>query len=202
MANFRSAAALFAAFSMFAGSSAYAAGQSNADVASESVDIAFDYQRGGIASSQYAIWVEDAAGKPVRTLFVTRFTATRGFSERPDAVPTWVARANPAQMTPDQVDAVSGATPSNGSVKSLNVRQTSIWDGKDDQGKTVSAGTYTVFLEGTLYWNTRVLYSAQVQWGGPSSASLPVKVRKNGTSDRNKDMLDNVKITHTMAEQP
>ena len=64
MANFRSAAALFAAFSMLAGSSAYAAGQSNADVASESVDIAFDYQRGGIASSQYAIWVEDAAGKP------------------------------------------------------------------------------------------------------------------------------------------
>lgn len=139
--------------------------------------------------------MEDAAGKPVRTLFVTRFTATRGFSERPDAVPTWVARANPAQMTPDQVDAVSGATPSNG-------RLHYIWDGKDDQGKTVSAGTYTVFLEGTLYWNTRVLYSAQVQWGGPSSASLPVKVRKNGTSDRNKDMLDNVKITHTMAEQP
>ena len=195
MANFRSAAALFAAFSMFAGSSAYAAGQSNSDVASESVDIAFDYQRGGIASSQYAIWVEDAAGRPVRTLFVTRFTATRGFSERPDAVPTWVARANPAQMTPDQVDAVSGATPSNG-------RLHYIWDGKDDQGKTVSAGTYTVFLEGTLYWNTRVLYSAQVQWGGPSSASLPVKVHKTGTSDRNKDMLDNVKITHTMAVQP
>ena len=62
MANFRSVAALFAAFSMLAGSSAYAAGQSNADVASESVDIAFDYQRGGIASSQYAIWVEDEAG--------------------------------------------------------------------------------------------------------------------------------------------
>ena len=97
---------------MLAGSSAHSAGQSNADAASESVDIAFDYQRIGIASSQYAIWVEDAAGKPVRTLFVTRFTATRGFSERPDAVPTWVARANPAQMTPDRVDAVSGATPS------------------------------------------------------------------------------------------
>lgn len=114
MANFRSAAALFAAFSMLAGSSAYAAGQSNADAASESVDIAFDYQRGGIASSQYAIWVEDAAGKPVRTLFVTRFTATRGFSERPDAVPSWVARFNPSQMTSAQIDAVSGATPSNG----------------------------------------------------------------------------------------
>lgn len=164
-------------------------------MSSERLDITFAYQRGGIASSQYAIWVEDAIGRPVRTLFVTRFTATRGFSERPDAVPTWVARVNPAQMTPDQVDAVSGATPSNGKLHY-------IWDGKDDQGKTVSAGTYTVFLEGTLYWNTRVLYSAQVQWGGPSSASLPVKVHKTGTSDRNKDMLDNVKITHTMAVQP
>ena len=196
MANFRSVAALFALCSLLVGGKTLAADKpQQTGVSSERLDITFDYQRGGIASSQYAIWVEDAIGRPVRTIFVTRFTATRGFSERPDAVPTWVARANPAQMTPDQVDAVSGATPSNG-------RLHYIWDGKDDQGKTVSAGTYTVFLEGTLYWNTRVLYSAQVQWGGPSSASLPVKVRKNGTSDRNKDMLDNVKITHTMAEQP
>lgn len=195
MANFRSAAALFAAFSMFAGSSAYAADQSNADVASESVDIAFDYQRGGIASSQYAIWVEDAIGRPVRTIFVTRFTATRGFSERPDAVPTWVARFNPSQMTSAQIDAVSGATPSNGTLRYT-------WDGTDEQGKSVPAGTYTVFLEGTLYWSTRVLYSAQVQWGGSTPVQLPVTVRKDGTSDRNKDMLDNVKITHTMAEQP
>lgn len=196
MANLRSATVLFALCSLLVGGKTLAADKpQQTGVSSERLDITFDYQRGGIASSQYAIWVEDAIGRPVRTIFVTRFTATRGFSERPDAVPTWVARANPAQMTPDQVDAVSGATPSNG-------RLHYIWDGKDDQGKTVSAGTYTVFLEGTLYWNTRVLYSAQVQWGGPSSASLPVKVRKNGTSDRNKDMLDNVKITHTMAEQP
>ncbi len=196
MANLRSATVLFALCSLLVGGKTLAADKpQQTGVSSERLDITFDYQRGGIASSQYAIWVEDAIGRPVRTIFVTRFTATRGFSERPDAVPTWVARANPAQMTPDQVDAVSGATPSNG-------RLHYIWDGKDDQGKTVSAGTYTVFLEGTLYWNTRVLYSAQVQWGGPSSASLPVKVHKTGTSDRNKDVLDNVKITHTMAVQP
>lgn len=196
MANLRSATVLFALCSLLVGGKTLAADKpQQTGVSSERLDITFDYQRGGIASSQYAIWVEDAIGRPVRTIFVTRFTATRGFSERPDAVPTWGARANPAQMTPDQVDAVSGATPSNG-------RLHYIWDGKDDQGKTVSAGTYTVFLEGTLYWNTRVLYSAQVQWGGPSSASLPVKVHKTGTSDRNKDVLDNVKITHTMAVQP
>ncbi len=195
MANFRSAAALFAAFSMFAGSSAYAAGQSNADVASESVDIAFDYQRGDIASSQYAIWVEDAIGRPVRTIFVTRFTATRGFSERPDAVPTWVARFNPSQMTSAQIDAVSGATPSNGTLRYT-------WDVTDEQGKPVPAGTYTVFLEGTLYWSTRVLYSAQVQWGGLCDRLLSVAVHKIGTPECKNGMITNVKIKHTTAAEP
>lgn len=196
MANLRSATVLFALCSLLVGGKTLAADKpQQTGVSSERLDITFDYQRGGIASSQYAIWVEDAIGRPVRTIFVTRFTATRGFSERPDAVPTWVARFNPSQMTSAQIDAVSGATPTNGTLRYT-------WDGTDEQGKPVPDGTYTVFLEGTLYWSTRVLYSAQVQWGGRTPVQLPVTVRKNGTSDRNKDMLDNVKITHTMAVQP
>lgn len=159
-------------------------------MSSERLDITFDYQRGGIASSQYAIRVEDAIGRPVRTIFVTRFTATRGFSERPDAVPTWVARFNPSQMTSAQIDAVSGATPSNGSLHYT-------WDGKDNQGKPVPAGTYTVFLEGTLYWNTRVLYSAKVQWGNGNAGQAPVTVHKTGTSERNQNMIANVRFSHT-----
>lgn len=155
MEKLRLAAVLFAVSSFLASGNTFADDQSQQmSKAPERLDITFDYQRGGIASSQYAIWVEDAAGKPVRTIFMTRFTATRGFSERPDAVPTWVARFNPAQMTSAQVDAVSGATPSNGSLHYA-------WDGKDNQGKPVPAGSYTVFLEGTLYWGTRVLYSAE-----------------------------------------
>ena len=131
MANLRSATVLFAICSLLVGGKTLAADKpQQTGVSSEHLDITFDYQRGGIASSQYAIWVEDAIGRPV------------------------------------------------------------------------PAGTYTVFLEGTLYWSTRVLYSAQVQWGGSTPVQLPVTVRKNGTSDRNKDMLDNVKITHTMAVQP
>ena len=159
-------------------------------VSSERLDITFDYQRGGIASSQYVIWVEDAIGRSVRTIFVTRFTATRGFSERPDAVPTWVARFNPSQMTSAQIDAVSGATPSNGSLHYT-------WDGKDNQGKPVPAGTYTVFLEGTLYWNTRVLYSAKVQWGNGNAGQAPVTVHKTGTSERNQNMIANVRFSRT-----
>ena len=118
---------------------------------------------------------------------MTRFTATRGFSERPDAVPTWVARFNPAQMTSAQVDAVSGATPSNGSLHYT-------WDGKDNQGKPVPVGSYTVFLEGTLYWGTRVLYSAKVRWGTGNAGLVPVTVHKNSTSARNRNMIDTVRF--------
>ena len=126
---------------------------------------------------------------------MTRFTATRGFSEWPDAVPTWVARFNPAQMTSAQVDAVSGATPSNGSLHYT-------WDGKDNQGKPVPVGSYTVFLEGTLYWGTRVLYSAKVQWGNGNAGQVPVTVHKTGTSDRNRNMIANVRFSHTTTTKP
>ncbi len=191
MKKLRLAAVLFAVSSFLASGNTFADDQSQQmSKAPERLDITFDYQRGGIASSQYAIWVEDAAGKPVRTIFMTRFTATRGFSERPDAVPTWVARFNLAQMTSAQVDAVSGATPSNGSLHYA-------WDGKDNQGKPVPAGSYTVFLEGTLYWGTRVLYSAKVQWGNGTAGQVPVTVHKTGTSDRNQNMITNVRFSHT-----
>ena len=74
---------------------------------------------------------------------------------------------------------------------------TDAWDGKDNQGKPVPAGTYTVFLEGTLYWNTRVLYSAKVQWGNGNAGQAPVTVHKTGTSERNQNMIANVRFSHT-----
>ena len=56
--------------------------------AGERLEISFRFQRGGIASSQYAIWIEDETGKLVRTLYVTSFTAKGGYEYRKDAVPT------------------------------------------------------------------------------------------------------------------
>ena len=55
--------------------------------AGERLEISFRFQRGGIASSQYAIWIEDETGKLVRTLYVTSFTAKGGYEYRKDAVP-------------------------------------------------------------------------------------------------------------------
>ena len=78
--------------------------------------ISFQFHRGGIASSQYAIWIEDKKGKIVRTLYATSFTAEGGYKYREDAIPDWVRKAEPGKMTSAQVDAVTGATPPNGNL--------------------------------------------------------------------------------------
>ena len=64
-----------------------------------------------IASSQYAIWIEDAAGRLVRTLYATSSTAKGGYEYRKDALPLWVSKAKPQTIPSAQVDAITGATP-------------------------------------------------------------------------------------------
>lgn len=63
MKKLRLAAVLFVVSSFHASGNTFADDQSQqTSKVPERLDITFDYQRGGIASSQYAIWVEDAAG--------------------------------------------------------------------------------------------------------------------------------------------
>ena len=80
----------------------------------ERLEISFKFQRGGIASSQYAIWIENDEGQLVRTIYTTSFTAKGGYKYRKDAIPFWVSKANPKDMSSEQVDAITGATPRNG----------------------------------------------------------------------------------------
>ena len=56
-------------------------------------------------------------------------------------------------MSDEQIDGVTGATPSQSGV------QTYTWDFKDDQGKDVPAGDYKICLEATLYFNSVILYT-------------------------------------------
>jgi hypothetical protein len=60
-------------------------------------------------------------------------------------------------MTDTQVDAITGATPGNGKL-------TYIWDGTDQNGVRVPKGKYHFFVEGTLYWKSRVVFSGIVNW--------------------------------------
>ena len=140
-----------------------------ANVPEERLEISFKFQRGGIASSQYAIWIEDEAGRLVRTLYATSFTAKGGYEYRKEALPVWVGKAKPQAMSSIQVDAITGATPQNGLL-------TYQWDGTDHQGNHVPAGKYTFFVEGTLYWESRVIYSGErIGLGRPEAGLHPCK---------------------------
>ena len=124
-----------------------------------SVELSFNYQKqSGAGSNQWAVWVENSEGKVVRTLTVTSFTSKgrggrRGYTFRPTCVPTWVKNAGAENMTDEQIDAVTGATPKESGI------QTYTWDFKDADGKEVPAGDYKICLEATLYFNSVILYS-------------------------------------------
>ena len=155
----------------------------------EQLIISFDFRRGGIASSQYAIWIEDDEGKLMRTLYATSFTTKGGYEYRGDAIPFWVGKACPEKMTDAQVDAITGATPINGNL-------TYIWDGTDQNGIRVPKGKYHFFVEGTLYWKSRVLFSGIVNWGEDEQELIPVETRYFNKSSVNKDMISSVKASY------
>ncbi len=126
------------------------------------VSVSFDFEKqGGYASNQYAVWIEDADGTLVKTLFVTNFTAKGGYQKRPDAIPVWVERSAAGTGVPD---GVSGATPKSGSVRY-------VWDLTDQSGARVANGTYTFFVEGTLRWKNQVLYSGELVLDGNATTA-------------------------------
>lgn len=129
-----------------------------------SIELSFNYEKqGGAGSNQWAVWIENSKGEVVRTLYVSSFTTKgrgssngqrrRGYTFRPTCVPTWVKNAKAEEMTDEQIDAVTGATPS------ASGQQTYTWDFKDAQGKAVPAGEYKICLEATLYFESIILYS-------------------------------------------
>lgn len=129
------------------------------------LEVTFPYvHQDGIGTNQFAVWIEDANGKFIKTLFATQFIAKGGYKIRTEAIPTWVKHSGLAQAAKAQVDAIAGATPATGKLKFT-------WDGTNQDGKPVPAGTYKFFVEGTVSWDSRVLYT-----GTFSTVSTPSTV--------------------------
>lgn len=153
---------------------------------SPSVKISFPYIRqSGIAGNQFAIWVENANGQFIKTLYVTSYTGKGGYAVRKDCVPTWVRRSGAANTPKTELDAVSGATPVSGTL-------TYTWDCKGKDGKIIAPGKYKIFVEGTLRWKSRVLYNRQYQQSGktltrPGAAAVFREIRQSRQYDRNSD---------------
>jgi hypothetical protein len=163
---------------------------SQSQAAASSVTVQFDYTwMSTQASNQVAVWVEKTSGHVVKTLYVSDFTgARRGYRARADALPHWVAAADPDAMSDDALDAVSSAT-------LLDGRQSFVWDLTDSEGKAVPQGQYTVKVEGTLYWGSNVVYSGTVDTSKVHSGAVTLKKKRSEPNNtRNADMIGHVKI--------
>ncbi|MHB9027591.1 MAG: DUF2271 domain-containing protein [Candidatus Latescibacterota bacterium] len=119
----------------------------------------------GRSSNQYAVWIEDGAGKYIRTLFVTDYMARRqGWKVRQQSLATWVKAANVPNMPQQDLDAISGPTPQAGT-------HSAVWDLKDAAGRPVPAGVYTYRIEGSLLSENTVLWTGKISVGGARQTS-------------------------------
>jgi len=158
--------------------------------AQSAAEISFTYARqSGSASNQFAVWIEDTNGQLIKTLYVTKWTASNGYKTRPTSIPLWIKKTNRAEMTVSQVDAVSGATPRAGTLSYT-------WDGTNSRGAAVPAGDYILVLEGTLRWENQVYYRAPIALGkGSASAKVSVEYvsgERDTTAER--AMFSDVKV--------
>ena len=137
-------------------------------------EISFSFTRqSGSASNQFAVWIEDAQGRYIKTLYATRYTANGGFKRRETSIPVWVRQSGLSAMTKAQVDALTGSTPRAGTL-------TYTWDGTDSRGAALPAGNYVICLEGTLRWENQVMYRAPIRTG-QGAAAAQVSVEYTGT---------------------
>lgn len=168
---------------------------SNSETSAQ-VRISFNYHRmSTIASNQFAVWVEDDAGSLVKTLYVTGFTGSRrGYERREMSLSHWVKAASPESMADDVLDAVSGATPQQGTL-------TYTWDLTDDSGSLVADGVYRIFVEGSLYWESSILFGAEIDLNHLVSGELSITEERNHPEQtENEDMISNVEMIVTTQE--
>jgi hypothetical protein len=152
------------------------------------VEVSFTYtKQSGSGSNQFAVWIEDAQGRYIKTLYATRFTAAGGWAKREFSLPQWVKQSNLAGMSKPQVDAVTGPTPKGGSLQY-------IWDGTDSTGKAVPAGEYRVIVEASLRNENAVIYTAAIKLG--ERGRVTAQARYTGTSTAERGMIGPVTVTY------
>ncbi len=151
----------------------------------------FKYNRlARLASNQYALWIEDSQGRFVTTVFVTSFTAEKGYATREDSLPLWRKQSNWKKVRGDRLDVVSGATPRSGT-------QRIVWDLMDREGKKVAPGVYTYKLEANVHWDKRILYRGTLRVDGkPFSGTAELTDRSEDIAEREM-LIQNLKVRCT-----
>ncbi len=129
--------------------------------------IAFELARlSGMARRPYvAVWIEDKDHFPVRTVAVWWDRKSRYLPE----LRGWYRTDRLRAMTEGSqiIDAVTSATRTAG-------KYTLQWDGKDNAGKLVPAGTYTVCIEAAREHGTDQVIRQEIDFSGaPRHVALP-----------------------------
>lgn len=164
--------------------------QPDASANQPKLEITLTYEKqSGHASNQFAIWVEDAQGAHVKTLFATSFTAKGGWEKRELSLPDWVQSFDIANADDAAIDSVSGATPASGG-------QRYTWDCTDSSGNPVPEGVYKIIVEATLRDENRVLYQAEIDTSGEAQSVLP-EPEYFGESEAERGMLTGVSVVYT-----
>ena len=115
-----------------------------------------------------AVWVEDAAGTPVRTLCLWVNTSGRG-PRYIRELRRWMFGTRDEQSAggPDLVSTVSSAT-------RLPGQYSLTWNGRDDRGHPVEQGTYRLFIEAAREHGSYGLMQQELTLASkPVSATLP-----------------------------
>ncbi|MDR0568692.1 MAG: DUF2271 domain-containing protein [Spirochaetaceae bacterium] len=156
------------------------------------VEVSLNFARqNGFATNQFAIWVEDAQGRFVKTLYATQFTASGGWKTREQSLPLWVKQSGisrQSQNTSAKADAVTGPTPKDGSLKYS-------WDATDSNNRALPAGEYRIFVEASLRNENRVLYTANIRLGG-SPGQITPQPSYFGSSSAERGMIGAVTVKY------
>jgi hypothetical protein len=160
----------------------------NVSAQTSRVEVSFVFtKQSGFASNQFAVWIEDTQGRYIKTLYATRFTAAGGWQRRDLSLAQWVKKSNLAGMNKVQVDAITGPTPKNGN-------RSYVWDGTDSTGRSLPAGEYRVFVEGTLRNENYVLYTAAIKLG--ERGQVNAQAQYFGSSTKERDMIGLVTVRY------
>lgn len=158
------------------------------------ITVTFPYKKqGGFSSNQFAVWVEDAEGNLVKTLYATDFTAKGGWEKRPQALPFWVERAGLRNQPEEALEEIAGATPKSGDFSCY-------WDCAGMDGQRVPEGVYQIFVEGTLRKENRVLYSAEMNLGAEAFQTT-AEAAYWGDSKKERGMLGTVTVKYEPQRQ-
>ena len=158
--------------------------QSKAPKWDENFELAVDFEIATQEGRRYhrpyvAVWVEDATGRPVRTLSLWVNNTGRGPRYIRDLKSWFVAvRDQQSPGGPDLVATVSSAT-------RLPGRYSVTWDGRDDNKKVVEQGTYRVFIEAAREHGTYQLMQQDMTFG-----AKPVAVDLSGNEEIKGARLD------------